>query len=203
MLARGGSMEFRILGPLEASEAGREVAVGSGKQRVVLALLLLHPNEVLSKDRLIDVLWAERPPPTAAKMLHNYVSQLRRTLGGNGSAAALETRGNGYLLRLDPGERDVDRFEQLLSRGRDLRTEDPKAAAEVLGEALALWRGPPLADFRYEEFAREEIGRLEELRLAALEERIEADSALGRHADLVAELRRLVGEHPLRERLRG
>jgi DNA-binding SARP family transcriptional activator/ABC-type branched-subunit amino acid transport system substrate-binding protein len=196
-------MEFRILGPLEVSEAGRNVAVGGGKQRVVLALLLLHPNEVLSKDRLIDALWGESPPPTAAKMLHNYVSQLRRALGGNASAAALQTRGNGYLLRLDRGGRDVDRFEELLSRARALGAEDPKAAAEVLREALALWRGPPLADFAYEEFAREEIGRLEELRLIALEERIEADLALGRHADLVAELRQLVGEHPLRERLRA
>ena len=195
-------MEFRILGSLEASEAGREVAVGSGKQRLVLALLLLHPNEVLSRDRLIDVLWGESPPPTAANMVHNYVSQLRRALGGDG-AAALETHGNGYLLRLERGERDLDRFEELLSRGRALGTEDPQAAAEVLREALALWRGPPLADFTYEDFAREEIGRLEELRLSALEERIEADLALGRHPDLVAELRRLVGEHPLRERLRG
>jgi DNA-binding SARP family transcriptional activator/ABC-type branched-subunit amino acid transport system substrate-binding protein len=203
MLTRGRSMEFRILGPLEVSEAGREVAVGGGKQRVVLALLLLHPNEVLSKDRLIDVLWGESPPPTAAKMLHNYVSQLRRALGGNGSPAALETRGNGYLLRLDRGERDVDRFEELLSRGRALGTDDPRAAADLLREALALWRGPPLADFTYEEFARVEIGRLEELRLSALEDRIDADLALGRHADLVAELRRLVGEHPLRERLRA
>src|SRR5215218_8161274 len=202
MLARGGSMKFRILGPLEASEAGREVAIGSGKQRVVLTLLLLHPNEVLSKDRLIDVLWGESPPPTAAKMLHNYVSQLRRSLGGDG-AAALETRGNGYLLRLDRGERDLDRFEELLSRGRALGADDPKAAADLLREALALWRGPPLADFTYEDFAREEISRLEELRLNALEERIEADLALGRQADLVAELRRLVGEHPLRERLRA
>src|SRR5215211_4030538 len=202
MLARGGSMEFRILGPLEASEAGREVAVGSGKQRVVLALLLLHPNEVLSRDRLIDVLWDESPPPTAANMLHNYVSQLRRAVGGD-AAAALETHGNGYRLRLERGERDLDRFEELLSRGRALAPDDPKAAAELLREALALWRGPPLADFTYEDFAREEIGRLEELRLSALEERIEADLALGRHPDLVAELRRLVGEHPLRERLRG
>src|SRR5215211_3410818 len=194
MLARGRSMDFRILGPLEDSEAGREVAVGGGKQRVVLGLLLLHPNVVLSRDRLIDALWGESPPQTAANMLHNYVSQLRRALGGDG-AAALETHGNGYLLRLERGERDLDRFEELLSRGRDLRTEDPKAAAEVLREALALWRGPPLADFTYEEFAREEIARLEELRLTALEERIEADLALGRHADLVAELTSLVEEH--------
>jgi DNA-binding SARP family transcriptional activator len=195
-------MEFRILGSLEASEAGREVAVGSGRQRVVLALLLLHPNVVLSRDRLIDALWGERPPPTAANMLHNYVSQLRHALGREG-ASALETHGNGYLLRVERGERDLDRFEELLGRGRDLRTEDPKVAAEVLREALALWRGPPLADFTYEDFAREEIGRLEELRLMALEERIDADLALGRHADLVAELTSLVEEHPLRERLRA
>jgi DNA-binding SARP family transcriptional activator/ABC-type branched-subunit amino acid transport system substrate-binding protein len=196
-------MEFRILGPLQVREAGREVALGGGKQRALLALLLLNPNEVLSSDRLIDALWGEAPPPTAAKMLHNYVSQLRRALGSNGPAAALETHGNGYLLRLDRGERDVDRFEELLSRGRALATDDPKAAADLLREALDLWRGQPLADFTFEDFAREEIARLEELRLSALEERIEADLALGRHADLVAELTRLVEEHPLRERLRA
>jgi branched-chain amino acid transport system substrate-binding protein len=204
MLDRGRSMEFRILGPLEVIDGSRQLALGGGKQRVLLALLVLNPNEVLSSDRLIGALWGERPPPTAAKMLHNYVSQLRRALGGDASAAAaLETRGNGYRLRLDRGERDLDRFEELLSRGRALGTEDPKAAAKALREALALWRGPPLAEFTFEDFAREEIARLEELRLTALEERIEVDLALGRHADLVAELTRLVEEHPLRERLRA
>jgi DNA-binding SARP family transcriptional activator/ABC-type branched-subunit amino acid transport system substrate-binding protein len=195
-------MDFRILGPLEVSDAGREVALGGGKQRALLALLLVHPNEVLTSDRLIDALWGESPPPTAAKMLQNYVSQLRRALGnGDSSQSVLETRGNGYLLRLGRGERDVDRFEELLERGRRLDGEDPKAAARLLRGALALWRGRPLSDFAYEDFAQEEIARLEELRLTALEERIDAELALGRHGDLVAELTSLVGEHPLRERL--
>jgi DNA-binding SARP family transcriptional activator/ABC-type branched-subunit amino acid transport system substrate-binding protein len=195
-------MDFRILGPLEVRDVGREVVLGGGKQRALLALLLLHPNEVLTSDRLIDALWGESPPPTAAKMLHNYVSQLRRALGeGEPSTSALETRSNGYLLRLGRGERDLDRFEELLERGRALDGEDPKTAARLLREALGLWRGPPLSDFTYDDFAQDEIARLEELRLSALEERIDVDLALGRHGELVAELTGLVGEHPLRERL--
>jgi DNA-binding SARP family transcriptional activator/ABC-type branched-subunit amino acid transport system substrate-binding protein/DNA-binding beta-propeller fold protein YncE len=197
-------MEFRLLGPLKVSDADRHVALGGGKQRALLALLLLHPNEVLTSDWLIDALWGEAPPPTAPQMLQNYVSRLRRALGPDGSSgSALETHGSGYLLRLGERDRDLDRFEELLRRGQALRAEDPKAAAGLLSEALALWRGRPLSDFTYEDFARDEIARLEELRLVALEERIDADLALGRHADLVAELTRLVGEHPLRERLRA
>jgi DNA-binding SARP family transcriptional activator/ABC-type branched-subunit amino acid transport system substrate-binding protein len=196
-------MEFRILGPLAVSDAGRELVLGAGKQRAVLAFLILHPNERLSRDRLIDAIWGERPPATAAKMLHNYVSQLRRALGADRSSAPLETHGDGYVLRIGPGERDVDRFEELLRRGRALRADEPREAARVLGEALELWRGRPLAEFTYEAFARDEIGRLEELRLVALEERIEADLALARDHDLVGELRQLVDEHPLRERLRA
>jgi len=196
-------MDFRILGPLTVADDDHELPLGGGKQRALLALLLTHPNEVLSSDRLIDDLWGAEAPPTAAKMLQNYVSGLRRALGTNGLGTALETRGSGYLLRVRPGERDLDRFEELLERARTGLAKDPETAAELLREALGLWRGPPLSEFAYERFAQEEIARLEELRLEAIEERIEADLAVGRHAELVAELGRLVHEHPFRERLRA
>jgi DNA-binding SARP family transcriptional activator/ABC-type branched-subunit amino acid transport system substrate-binding protein/DNA-binding beta-propeller fold protein YncE len=196
-------MDFRILGPLAVADDDRELPLGGGKQRALLALLLTHPNEVLSSDRLIDELWGVEPPPSAAKMLQNYVSGLRRALRTNGAGSVLETRGSGYRLRVESGERDLDRFEELLERARVTFGTDPQKAAELLREALGLWRGPPLSEFAYEPFAREEIARLEELRLEAIEERIEADLAVGRHAELVAELRRLVHEHPFRERLRA
>jgi DNA-binding SARP family transcriptional activator len=196
-------MDFRLLGPLTVADDDRELTLGGGKQRALLALLLTHPNEALSSDRLIDELWGAEAPPTAAKMLQNYVSGLRRALGANGGGTALETRGSGYLLRVRPGERDLDRFEELLERGRAGVAQDPETAAKVLREALALWRGPPLSEFAYEQFAQEEIARLEELRLDAIEERIEADLAVGRDAELVAELGRLVKAHPFRERLRA
>jgi DNA-binding SARP family transcriptional activator len=189
-------MDFRLLGPLTVADDDRELTLGGGKQRALLALLLTHPNEVLSSDRLIDELWGAEAPPTAAKMLQNYVSGLRRALGANGGGTALETRGSGYMLRVRPGERDLDRFEELLERGRAGVAQDPETAAKVLREALALWRGPPLSEFAYEQFAQEEIARLEELRLDAIEERIEADLAVGRHAELVAELGRLVKAQP-------
>src|SRR5919109_4671338 len=196
-------MDFRILGPLAVADDDQELPVGGGKQRALLALLLTHPNEVLSSDRLIDDLWGAEPPPTAAKMLQNYVSRLRRTLGANGAGTVLETRGSGYLLRVESGERDLDRFEELLERARATLGGDPEKAARLLREALALWRGPPLSEFAYEPFAQAEIARLEELRIEAIEERIEADLAVGRHAELVAELGRLVHEHRFRERLRA
>jgi DNA-binding SARP family transcriptional activator/ABC-type branched-subunit amino acid transport system substrate-binding protein/DNA-binding beta-propeller fold protein YncE len=196
-------MDFRILGPLAVADDDHELPLGGGKQRALLALLLTHPNEVLSSDRLIDELWGAEAPPTAAKMLQNYVSGLRRALRTNGAGTVIETRGSGYRLRVESGERDLDRFEELLERARVTFGTDPQKAAELLREALGLWRGPPLSEFAYEPFAQEEIARLEELRLEAIEERIEADLAVGRHAELVAELRQLVHEHPFRERLRA
>jgi YVTN family beta-propeller protein len=193
-------MEFRILGPFEVSERGQPLELGAGKQRALLALLLLRAGEVVSTDRLIDALWAERPPASALNSVHIYVSQLRKALG-NGR---LKTRGHGYLLALELEQLDLGRFERLLGEGRALLAAgEPERAAEGLRAALALWRGPPLSDFASEPFAQAEIARLEELRLAALEERIEADLALGRHAELVSELEALVREHPLRERLRA
>ncbi len=200
-------MEYRLLGPLEVWHGGRTVPVGGGKRRSLLALLLLHPNEVVSAERLIHELWGEHPPATSAKILQIHVSQLRRELhvgppGANGEALA--TRAGGYVLELQPDDLDVEQFEQLLADGvRALAAGQPARAAERLGQGLGLWRGPPLADFTYEPFAQQEIARLHELRLHALEQRIEADLALGRDAGLVGELDALVREHPLRERLRG
>jgi len=179
-------MDFRILGPLEVLEDGRALDLGGQKQRALLAVLLLEANRVVSSGRLIEALWEEEPPDTALKALQVYVSQLRKLLGKE----RLQTRAPGYCLRVEEGELDVQRFQQLLERGEH-------------HEALALWRGPPLAEFVYRRFAQSEIARLEELRLAALEERLEADLAAGRHAELVGELDALAREHPLRQRLRG
>jgi DNA-binding SARP family transcriptional activator len=193
-------MEFRVLGPLEVQDGVGELALGRGKQRALLAVLLVHAGEVVPADRLIDALWGESPPASALNSVHIYVSQLRRVLGHG----RLVTRRGGYALELVPGELDAERFERLLAdaRGR-LRDGDPERAAATLREALALWRGPPMADFTYEPFAQPEIARLEELRLEALEERVEADLRLGRHRELVSELQAAVRAHPLRERLRG
>jgi YVTN family beta-propeller protein len=197
-------MDFRMLGPLQVLDGERVLDVGGGKQRSVLALLLLHANEVVSSDRLIDELWPpDEQPPSAAKIVQVHVSRLRKALDGAGEGVLL-TRGHGYLLRVDPDELDVERFRRLLDAGREaLAAGDPDTAAKTLRDAAALWRGPPLAEFAYDPFAQEEIARLEELRLAALEERIEADLALGRHNEVVQELEQLVARHPLRERLRG
>jgi len=194
------AVEFRILGPLEASRHGQPLELGAGKQRALLVLLLLRAGEIVSTDRLIDALWGERPPPSALNSVHIYVSQLRKALG-NGR---LETHGRGYLLALEPEQLDLGRFERLLGDGRELLASgDADRAAGALRAALGLWRGPPLSDVAFEPFAQAEIARLDELRLAALEERIEADLARGRHAELVPELEGLVREHPLRERLRA
>jgi DNA-binding SARP family transcriptional activator len=182
-------VEFRILGPLEVIADGQPLALGGARQRAMLALLLTRPNEVISTDRLIDELWGAEPPRTALNTVQYYVSQLRKLLG----AERIETRPPGYAVRVAEDELDLRRFELLLERG------DPSA----LRDALALWRGPALADFAYEPFAQEEIARLEELRLVAHERRVEAELQHGDAAGLVAELEQLVGLHPLRERLRG
>jgi ABC-type transport system substrate-binding protein/DNA-binding SARP family transcriptional activator len=198
-------MEFSVLGPLEVRHEGSDVPLGSRKQRAVLAILLLRANEVVSRDTLIDELWGERPPPTADHTFQVYVSRLRTALRSSGAGDdVLVTRPGGYLLRVAPGELDLHRFERLVEDGRRaLEAGSPDRAAERLRKALSLWRGPALADVAFEPFARVDVDRLTEQRLAALEDRIEADLALGRHAALVAELESLVAEHPLRERLRG
>jgi DNA-binding SARP family transcriptional activator/WD40 repeat protein len=191
---------FRLLGPLEVIDGDHPVRIGEGRQRSVLVLLLLHRNEPIASDRLIDALWGEAPPPTAAKVLQNYVGRLRRALDDR-EGHRLLTRGHGYALRVEGDELDLDRFERLVREGgQALAGARPADAAARLREGLALWRGPPLADVAYEDFAQPEIARLEERRMFALERRIDADLALGRHADLVAELEALVAQHRLRER---
>jgi DNA-binding SARP family transcriptional activator len=188
--------DFRILGPLEVSDETGPLLLGGQKQRAVLALLLLEPGRVVSTDRLIDALWGENPPRTANTSLQNFISQLRKTLGPE----VLETKSPGYRLRIRPGELDLDRFRVLVEAARGA---EPVERAEKLRHALALWRGPALADFTFEAFAQPHIAHLEELRLGALEERVEADLETGAHADLIGELEALVEELPLRERLRG
>jgi DNA-binding SARP family transcriptional activator len=188
-------LDYRLLGPLEVLDGTRALPLGGRKQRTLLAILLLHANEVVSTDTLIEGLWGERAPKTAGTALQVYVSNLRKLL----SPERLETRTPGYMLHVKPEELDLARFERLASEGNG---DDPQAAATALTEALTLWRGRPLADFAYDSFAQGEIARLEELRLAAVVQRIEAELACGRHAELVGELEALVGEHPLRERLR-
>src|SRR5215218_3437821 len=169
-------MDYRVLGPLEVRDGEESLPLARAKQRALLALLLLHANRVLSRDRLIDELWGDAPPATAVQSLQVYVSRLRKLL----PPETLLTRPPGYLLE---GE--------------------PERAARILHDALQLWRGPALAEFAFEPFAQAEIARLEDLRLAAVEERIEADLALARHADLIGELEALIAENPHRERLRG
>jgi DNA-binding SARP family transcriptional activator len=195
-------LEFRLLGPLEVLADGRSVSLGGPKQRATLAILLLHANHVVSVDRLADDLYAGAPPVTAVTQVQRQISDLRRTLG---AGAAIETRPPGYLIRVGDDQVDLHRFEGLAEDGRlALDRGDADAAAELLREALALWRGgAPLADLAYEAFAQVPVARLEEIRLAALEERIEAELALGRHAQLIGELEQLIAEHPLRERFRA
>ena len=190
-------MEFRILGPLEVVEQGNPLPLGGARQRALLAFLLTRANEVVSTDRLIDELWGEGPPKAAANALQYHVSRLRKLLAPSNPIATKEP---GYLIRVRPDQLDLLRFERLVEEGQ---RSSPEAAAELFREALALWRGPALADVAHESFAQSEILRLEELRLGALEHRIDADLALGRDVELVAELEALVREHPLRERFRA
>jgi predicted ATPase/DNA-binding SARP family transcriptional activator len=179
-------MEFRILGPLEVDSDGQALNLGGAKQRALLAMLLLHANQVVSRDRLVDALWEDDPPETAHKALQVHVSGLRKLLGKE----RLETRPPGYLLRVDKDELDLGCFQRLREEGK-------------LADALGLWRGPPLSDFAYDGFAQAEIARLEDQRLTCLEERIEQELEAGRHGALTGELEALVARHPLRERLRG
>jgi len=190
-------VEFRILGPLEVVEQGRSLPLGGARQRTLLALLLTRANEVVSADRLIDELWGAHPPKTAANALQYHVSQLRKALAPHDPIA---TQGPGYVISAGLEELDLLRFEALVEEARRVA---PELAAQRLRAALDLWRGPALADLADGSFAQSEIPRLEELRLEALELRFEADLALGRYAELVAEVQLLVRQHPLRERLRA
>jgi DNA-binding SARP family transcriptional activator len=193
-------VEFRILGPVEVWDEGRQLSLGGSKQRALLVALLLRANEVVSADRLIDDLWGDDSPENAATALRVNVSRLRKALPPD----TLTTQSPGYVIRLGPDQLDLYGFERRVDDARRcLADGKPADACDRLREALALWRGPPLADVSYERFAQAAIARLEEIRLAALELRIEADLALGRHRELVAELEALVAEQPLRERPRG
>ena len=193
MGARVG-MEFRILGPLEVWAGDRQLSLRGTKQRALLVVLLLHANEVVSTDRLIDLLWGDEPPEAGGTALRVRVSQLRKALGQGGGS--IVTRAPGYVLELSDKQLDLRRFERLVAEAAEA---PPELAAERLREALALWRGAPLAEFAYDDFAQTAIARLEELRLGALEMRIDADLSLGRHREVVPELEALAQQHPLRE----
>jgi predicted ATPase/DNA-binding SARP family transcriptional activator len=189
-------VEFRLLGRLEAVDAGRDAAPRRRKQRALLALLLVRAGETVTIDEALDALWGVRPPPTARNAVQGHVATLRKLLGRD----RIATRESGYSLRLEEGELDLHRFERLLT---DSAGRAPREQAELLTEALTLFRGAPLEDFRYDDFARAEAIRIEELRLRALELKIDAELALGRHDDVVPELERLIVDEPARERFRG
>jgi WD40 repeat protein/DNA-binding SARP family transcriptional activator len=192
--------EFRILGPLEVVERDRALALGGRQQRAVLVVLVLHRGELVSTERVIDELWGERAPASAAKTVQGYVSHLRKVLGGG----VIVTEGRGYRLAVAPGQVDAGRFELLSAEGRRALSEgDPVRARERLCSALGLWRGEPLAEFAYEPFAQAAVARLREARLLALEDRIDADLAAGSDGELIGELESLVAVNPLQERLRG
>jgi DNA-binding SARP family transcriptional activator len=188
--------DFRVLGPLEVSDETGPLLLGGLKQRAVLAVLLLEAGRVVSVDRLIDALWGEQPPRTAATSLQNFISGLRKILGSE----VLETKAPGYRINLKPGELDLERFRRAVEGARE---QAPSERSARLREALALWRGPALADFTFEAFAQQPIAHLEELRLTTLEQRVESDLEAGRHVELVGELEGLVEAHPVRERLRA
>ena len=200
-----GRLEFRLLGPLTVTVDGTPIAVGGPKQRALLALLLLSANRVVPRERLIDELFVDQSVNSADHALRNHVSRLRKVLApASGDEARLSARARGYLLRVEPGELDLERFELLVAEGREaLAAGDAGTAARLLRDAEALWHGRPLADLELERLAGIEAERLEELRLAAVEERIDAELALGRHLPLVAELDGLGAEHPFRERFRA
>jgi DNA-binding SARP family transcriptional activator len=196
----GRVVDLRVLGPLDACIDGAWVSLGAPKQRALLVHLLLHANKAVSIERLIDELWPVEPPETARHAIQVYVSRLRKALG---SPERIAARSNSYAMRLEPGELDLDRFRSLVEEARAQLGEEPAAAARALREALSLWRGRALADLDSEPAVRDVVLDLEEERLEATELRIEADLAVGRHADLVPELERLLAEHPAREALYG
>jgi DNA-binding SARP family transcriptional activator/DNA-binding beta-propeller fold protein YncE len=193
-------VEYRILGPLEISTKEGAVAVAAGRERTLLLLLLLHRPHPVSVDSIVEALWRDEPPSSAPKVVQNYVLRLRKALGHD----VVATVGHSYALRAAEDELDAARAASLLAAGRDaLVRGGPKEADRLLGEGLGLWRGEPLADVRYEDFAQAEIARLDELRLSAVEDRNDAQLRLGEHARLVSELEQQVRNEPLRERLRG
>ena len=195
-------MEFRILGPLEIDAGGESLALGSAQQRAVLALLLIGAPEPVSVDRLVDELWGERPPASAQHAVQVYVSGIRKILRAVDGNAAVRTAQSGYVLDVDSERVDARRFERLLGQAQRVLGDDPSHARELFGEALELWRGPPLAEFEACEFARLEADRLEELRAVALERLVEARLAGGEHVEMIGQITGLVAANPLRERPR-
>ena len=196
-------MEFRILGPLEVLEEGRPLALGRLKERTVLAVLLLHANAFVSRERLIDELWGVAPPATARKAVNVYISKLRKTLTVNGHAP-VATADGGYRLVVGPDHLDADLMRSRVDEAREQMADgESEAASRLLQEALAFWRGPTLAGLQLESFGRDEVAQLDELRLTVLMDRVDCDLALGRHERVLGELQVLVEQHPLRERLRA
>src|SRR5688572_4349368 len=190
------AMEFKVLGPLEVIGPRGRIKIGSGLQRAILALLVLHVGETVSTDHLIDELWGEDPPRSARHAIGVHVSRLRRALGVD----CIESQPHGYRLRAEGSVTDLGRFEALIAEAsRAFAGGDPQAASDALAVALALWRGPAIGDLATTNTARADRARLDELRAVALERRIDAELACGRHLELVPDLRRLVGEMPLRE----
>ena len=195
---------FLLLGPLEARLDGESLLLGGGRQRSLLAVLLLHANEIVSREQLIEAVWGAERPSTIGAALNVHLSKLRKLLTLAGTDVALVTAPHGYLLRIDPDRLDVNCFERLLREGREaLLAGDAETAAATLDHALALWRGPPLAELDLGAWVEAAIGRLCELRLAGLEDRFEAGLLVGRHAELVPELEAFVHEHPMHERARA
>ncbi|MDJ0962161.1 MAG: BTAD domain-containing putative transcriptional regulator, partial [Acidimicrobiia bacterium] len=202
-MVREAQVEYRILGPLEVWEADRRLPVDAPKQRAILAILVLHANRVVSNDRLIDLVWGDEPPDGGLKTLRFHIWKLRENLvteRQSDDGAAIATVAPGYMLQAEPDAIDALRFERLVGEAHDLLSTDPSRSIEMIDEALSLWRGAPLADFTYEEFARLDITRLEELKRSAEEDRIDAALTLGRHAEVIGELRALVDRDPHRER---
>src|SRR5438034_2628737 len=197
-------MNFGILGATEVRDEARRVELPTGRARSLLALLILHTGEPVAAERIIDELWGEDPPRTAGTVVQGLISRLRRLLepgrAKGGPSAILKTAGTGYCLAIAPESIDANRFKGLLDRAR---AATPKERSEILADALGMWRGPALADFTYEPFAQRAIAALEELRIQAIENRFDADLALGRGGELVAELEETIAAHPFRERLRG
>src|SRR5262245_50098434 len=190
-------MEFRLLGPLEVSEGGRARSIGGPKQRTVLVHLILRANHVVPPERLVEEVWGGDPPPAVRSTLRSYLSHLRSAL----APGQLERRSGGYVLHADRSSIDALRFEGLMAEARAAAPDDPAAAARCFASALQLWRGPALDDLSDQPSLQPEIARLEELRLAATEERLGAELDLGRHRELIADLETLVASHPYREPL--
>src|SRR5436309_1121765 len=197
-------MNFGILGATEVRDEARRVELPTGRARSLLAILILHAGGPVAAERIIDELWGEDHPRTAGTVVQGLVSRLRRSLeparAKGGPSAILKTAGTGYCLAIPPESIDANRFKGLLDRAR---IAPPEERSEILANALGMWRGPALADFSYEPFAQRAIAALEELRIQAIEDRVEADLSLRRGGDLVAELEEVIAGNPFRERLRG